>query len=129
MSEWRFHVEIPRICCALGRPEAEALLDALDGLGGGCGEPCARLRDELRRALTVREVAEPAPVKAEAEPEASPAVCGACGRDGHELPAEDGVGGALWVCWGAGCARNCRPMGRDEFEIVATKEAGNACQE
>lgn len=96
MSDFRFHIDIPHTVYSLGRAQAGALLESLEAMGDGCGEPCERLRADLRRALAVTAAADPA-----RDPEAP--VCWACGQP---AATDAGPGGLRHVCRTQGCARH-----------------------
>lgn len=107
----------------LNRAACEELLKAVEAFGEDCGDPCKRLREDLRKALSmtesdgqVCEVTEEHTVTFEVRPEQTKAACCAwCGEAGEQLPMSPGDAEPLYVCRSTGCQRMDKPATRSFF--------------
>lgn len=124
-SYFKLEITIPHSSYVLPRGPAECLLAALDAMPGDLGEPCLRLRDNLREALAVDEAARRAnkehkaaehdeTLDTQAEDAVRPCedgtvMCFECGYVGDVLPMARGDAEPLYVCRTNGCGRQGRP--------------------
>ncbi len=138
-AEFRMTVEMPRTRYVLNRAACVRLLATLETYGDDCGDPCKRMREDLRKALAADAAAQAdAGVSTEhQEPEVTEEVevdiaqvsnkeraddgvvrCAWCDEEGQKLPIKEEGETQLYICRTSGCPRKGRPQNRKTFETL-----------
>ncbi len=141
--EFRMTVEMPRTRYVLNRSACVMLLATLETYGDACGDPCKRLREDLRKALATDAAAQ---AEADVHPETQdPEVteeitvnlvassdeaqaddgvvrCAWCDEAGEKVPMQPGDAEQLYVCRTQFCPRKGKPAARQAFETLYAKK-------
>lgn len=124
-GDFKMEITLKGTRYVLNRAAAEELLKAVEAFGDDCGEPCKRLRSDLRKALAMSasdgktaEVIEETTVNltiAFGGDGSTAARCAWCGEPGVEQAMQAGDSEPLFVCRTPGCQRYGIPATRQFF--------------
>ncbi len=120
-GDFKMEIELKGVRYVLNRAASEELLKAVESFGEDCGDPCKRLRDDLRKALAmmepdgqIAEVTEEHTVTFNVKTHGDAVRCAWCGEPGDESM-QAGDSEALYVCRTQGCQRRGIPAARQFF--------------